>query len=128
MDRPRPSRHLTTAELDWFDLDPAWLIELAARNEDVAPGLADQFASCRRGAWQCDAYLVLREARPGPGRDTVVLQDDDGDAFAVDLDRDGGPDGVEFLAWLPCRSDDDPDILGGVGAIIRGIIGRLHSR
>ncbi len=127
MDGPRPTRHLTSVELAWLDRDPAWLVALAQRNADVAPGLAGRFASCRRAAWQCDTYLVLREDQPGLGRDTMVLEDDDGGAFAVDIGRDGFPEGVEFLHWLPCRSDDDPDILGEVVAGIRGIIGRFHS-
>jgi len=105
MDGPRPNRHLKSAELDWFDLDPAWLVALAERNEAEAPGLAARLAACRRAAWQCDTYLRLRKHQPGPGRATVVLEDEDGNDFAVDLNRDGDPDGVEFLAWLPCGSD-----------------------
>jgi hypothetical protein len=129
MDGPRPSRHLQSAELTWFDLDPAWLVELAAKDEDPVPGLADRLAACRRAAWRCDSYLVLREVQPTPGMDTVLLDDEVAEEYyAIDLDRGGDPVGVEFLHWLPCRSDDDPDILGGVGAMFRGIIGRLHSR
>jgi hypothetical protein len=129
MDGPRPNRHLTSAELTWFDLDPAWLVELAAKNEDRVPGLAHRLATCRHAAWRCDSYLVLREVQPTPGMDTVLLDDGDAAEFAIDLDRSGDPVGIEFLHWLPCRSDDDSDItLGAVGAMLRGVIGRLHSR
>ncbi len=114
-------RHLQTADLAWFDLDPAWLVTLAAANEDRLPGLAERLATCHRAAWQCDSYLVLRVVFPGPGMDTVVLDDGDAEEFAIDLDRSGDPVGVEFLHRLPCRSD-------GASGRVRDLIGRLRSR
>ena len=100
----RPTRHLHGPELVWFDFDPVTFVEIAARHEDGGPDLAAQLADCRRAAWECDAYLVFRERTPGGVRRSVVLWQEAGDDYVVDLDRDGKPVGIEFLARLPCRS------------------------
>jgi hypothetical protein len=100
----RPTRHLHGPELVWFDFDPGAFVELATRHEDGGPDLAAQLAGCQRAAWQCDAYLAFRETTPGGVSRSVVLWQASGQDYVVDLDGDGKPIGIEFLARLPCRS------------------------
>ncbi len=110
MDGPRPARHLKSHELVWFDFDPAWLVELAAKHADRVPGLADRLAACRRGAWACDCYLVLREVEPTRGRHTALLSYWEAEEYLIDIELGDDPVGVEFLHRLPCRSDDGDDL------------------
>jgi hypothetical protein len=104
MDGPRPTTHLRRPHLRWFDVDPTSFVERARAHAADVPGLDDRFAACRRAAWRCDCYLALSETADGVVADTVILWLG-GDDIAVDLDRDGNPPGIEFLARLPCRSD-----------------------
>ncbi len=80
-------------------------VGMAARHQEGGPDLAAQLTECRRAAWQCDAYLVFRDRLiPSGVSQSVVLWQESGDDYVVDLDRDGNPVGIEFLAPLPAAS------------------------
>lgn len=102
MEAERATPHLHASELRWFEYEPTDLV--AAAGEDNHLALANRLAVCRRAAWRCDAYLAFTEVGPGGVADTVMVWSGS-EEYAVDLDRQGAPVGVEFISRLPCSSD-----------------------
>lgn len=90
--------HLRQENAIWVPFDPTRLVELARGQAPDLPELPKLLAECRRGGWRCAAYVQFVPRIPaGAISTTVVLEAEDGEEYALDVDRAGHPLGVELL-------------------------------
>jgi hypothetical protein len=83
----RPTRHLHSSELVWFEFDPKEFADIARDHADDYPDLADRLSTIRRAAWKCGAYLAFQEPVAGGVDVTAVISEGGGEDYGVDLDK-----------------------------------------